>query len=447
MAISYDEAFLKAVARDGIDPQWRAIFDPQWLTETASKIFLQMENHWEANLSFPTGEVLQSQFGIDDVQVDSNGPGHWVPIFRARRIWEIMGGARDALQSYLSTPGGDAPEAITRVENILSEAWSLVSDVDPVDKLIRDPLESVDEAMQAAGKPIWCSTGFTALDNEIGGWQPGEIVIFSARPGVGKSFRLILQALAAWRSGRKTMIVTTELSASQMRRRTTAIASRTALFKFRRALISDFERDQIANSVAPLVDDNLLLYRGNFKTSIEHILAKAKLKGVEVLLIDGFYLMKMATADPRMPKNERIGQMLDMTKQHALDTNSVVGLATQLNRAPQGKGNGKEKPGDITLDRMAFSDNMGMVADYVFYLARISDKRMQMRPLKMREGSLTDPIEFSWDFETMDFGEVAVTREEFAGAPTADTPTQSWDPRTGERPPDDDDVALNEEPF
>lgn len=59
-------------------------------------------------------------------------------------------------------------------------------------------------------------TGFTELDEIVGGWQRGEeLVVFFARTGQGKSWILIKSLEASWLAGKRVGLIEPEMSASR----------------------------------------------------------------------------------------------------------------------------------------------------------------------------------------------------------------------------------------
>src|SRR5579875_85553 len=69
--------------------------------------------------------------------------------------------------------------------------------VTPLATVLADCLQDIDRIREQRGTLIGIPTGFHALDQALGGWQRGDLIVIAARPGTGKtSFALSVVAHA-----------------------------------------------------------------------------------------------------------------------------------------------------------------------------------------------------------------------------------------------------------
>lgn len=139
-----------------------------------------------------------------------------------------------AAQTLLETAYDAGPEATA--ETLISDALSSIDELRPpslrlgktrsmVGDLVAEAIETAE--LLSTGERIGegITTGLPALDDAIGGFHPGELVIVSGRPGMGKSTLATSLALSCSKLGHarggRALFISRELSKS-------AIASRLA---------------------------------------------------------------------------------------------------------------------------------------------------------------------------------------------------------------------------
>lgn len=107
-------------------------------------------------------------------------------------------------------------------------------------------METVDH-----GGPVGTPTPWPELTDLLGGWFPGQLVIVAARPGVGKSILLENVATDMARTyGRRTLLVSLEMSAEEITQRTLAYTAKVHLSKIRAGAsrLSTGDMDAIADA-------------------------------------------------------------------------------------------------------------------------------------------------------------------------------------------------------
>ena len=146
---------------------------------------------------------------------------------------------------------------------------------------------------------------------------------------------------------------------------------------------------------------------GNLTATPEEIFSLASHLGVEVVFIDGAYLL-MNTAGMTMhrSRHERIGDKLRYIKRAAASLGIPAVLSWQFNREAEKEMDKGKDPG---LDTIGGSDEIGQISSIVLGLFERENAgtlyRRRISVLKGREGA-TGEFYMHWDFETMDFSQM-----------------------------------------
>lgn len=251
-------------------------------------------------------------------------------------------------------------------------------------------------------------TPWTSMNYITKGWQPEDFIVVAARPGIGKTFFLLLIVKEVIDTHR-VLIGSTEMSKTALKRRMAALATKKSYSRLRHGNFTSAEFEAFKNDLSKFEDNNNIWIMGDSfalsPESLENAIIEIK---PDLVCVDGVYLMKMAKGFRQ--KSERISEILDAIKDIAKRRKVPIICTSQMNRSG---GKGGKKDDDFSLERLAFSDNAGMVADYVFFLGRSDDdimqKRLQIKIGKTRDSDYAKDITINWDFNAQEFSEVAGT--------------------------------------
>lgn len=406
MLMDIDRGLALAVLVSGIESFHSSDVTVDMLEGSGKEALAFMDAHWRAHGRLPSRELVLSEAGVDFRDVPVEPVKFWAGEVRKRHLYNALRESLDPLltkmEKYDSFGALDVlSEQFFRLQGLLKSN----SGVERVFGDIESILEEHDRAsLGITGVP----TPYPALNDLTQGWQPEDLIVIAGRPGVGKTMLLLMFALHPWKArADKVMMVSTEMSQKALRRRCAALVTKTSYSKIKRGKLTSYERAAFAAGLEKLRDDpNLIMMGKHMRVDLESVHAQALIHKPKLLVIDGFYLMKSSRLKGFMKKSDRIAELLDMTKEMAKDLEIPVAISTQMNRPPSERGAKGAKP---DLDRLAFSDNMGMIADYVFFLDRTQKDResneMRISPVKVREGEFIGSIVSAWDFDKGDFGQ------------------------------------------
>lgn len=258
----------------------------------------------------------------------------------------------------------------------------------PIDSLLTDAFERIDELHKKGGKLRGLSTGFTDLDALLAGLQKSDLVILAARPSVGKtSLALDIARQAALRNKVGVGIFSLEMGKEQLVDRMICAQANVNLWKMRTGNLSDREEDNDFTKIgqamgelseAPVyIDDSSTL-------SIMEIRAKCRRlqmeKGLGLIVIDYLQLMegRGKYSDNRV---QEIGEISRGLKAIARELNIPVLALAQLSRAVE-----QSSPAIPKLSHLRDSGSIEQDADVVMFIYRkAADRSYNPNDLPMDE--------------------------------------------------------------
>ena len=204
-----------------------------------------------------------------------------------------------------------------------------------------------------------------------GGFNGGNLVILAARPSVGKTTIAMQIAQAASADNNKTLVFSLEMTKKELVQR---LLQSTGLVSQYELVTHDINWDNYERALGMVVNSNLIINDDAYNIhDIRHkIITSVKTQGVKMVMID--YLQLMKGADPRMSKNDQVGELTSALKQTAKQCNIPIIVLSQLsresvreNRSPQlydlRDSGSIEQDADIVVMLERSKDNMGAIID------------------------------------------------------------------------------------
>ena len=216
------------------------------------------------------------------------------------------------------------------------------------------------------------STHIRTLDYfTYGGFNGGNLVILAARPSVGKTTIAMQIAQAASADNNKTLVFSLEMTKKELVQR---LLQSTGLVSQYELVTHNINWDNYEKALGMVVNSNLIINDDAYNIhDIRHkIITSVKTQGVKMVMID--YLQLMKGADPRMSKNDQVGELTSALKQTAKQCNIPIIVLSQLsresvreNRSPQlydlRDSGSIEQDADIVVMLERSKDDMGAIID------------------------------------------------------------------------------------
>ena len=222
------------------------------------------------------------------------------------------------------------------------------------------------------GKITRVATHIRTLDYfTYGGFNGGNLVILAARPSVGKTTIAMQIAQAASADNNKTLVFSLEMTKKELVQR---MLQSTGLVSQYELVTHNINWDNYERALGMVVNSNLIINDDAYNIhDIRHkIITSVKTQGVKMVMID--YLQLMKGADPRMSKNDQVGELTSILKQTAKQCNIPIIVLSQLsresvreNRSPQlydlRDSGSIEQDADIVVMLERSKDDMGAIID------------------------------------------------------------------------------------
>jgi replicative DNA helicase len=288
----------------------------------------------------------------------------------------------------------------------------------PVDKLLAEAFERIDELHRQSGKLRGIPTGFNDLDGLLSGLQKSDLVILAARPSVGKTtLALDIVRQTAVNNKSSVGIFSLEMSKEQLVDRMLCSQANVSLWRMRTGKLSDKDEDndftRIGQAMGELSEAPIFI-DDSPNCSIMEIRTKARRlqieKGLDLIVIDYLQLMEGRSnyADNRV---QQISEITRGLKGIARELNVPVLALSQLSRAVE-----MTKPAIPKLAHLRESGSIEQDADIVMFIYRRSADRnynreelpaedrnkAEIHVAKHRNGP-TGKIDLFFDEETVSF--------------------------------------------
>ena len=253
-----------------------------------------------------------------------------------RRLLEVSHRIQESVRDH----GGEPRELVERAEALLFEVAHDDRSKD-FSKLADILLHEVDrlEALAKGDRDITGTpSGFRDLDEILGGFQPGNLIIVAARPSVGKSALVCnIAENVSMKFNIPVAFFSLEMSEAELAHRFIASRSRISNDKLRKGRVTERDWQKVLRACQDLEGAPLWLDESSDLSLLE-LRAKARRlaaseNGLGLIIVD--YIQLMRAEDPRINRVEQVGQFSRGLKILARELNiPVIGLS-QLSRGPE----------------------------------------------------------------------------------------------------------------
>jgi replicative DNA helicase len=215
------------------------------LLRTHNDIWNFIRNYFEVNSSVPPKSLVVEKFR-DFQPVD--GVGATKHHLEELQVEYLNDSLKDIIRHAASeVQGGNGNEALTNLITKTSELKKNTSAIRDIDATDLDSAVAYFEHVKKQQElgVIGIKTGLPGFDNYLpAGIMPGQLGVFLAYPGIGKSWLALYFAVQAWKQGKTPMIISLEMSETEVRNRVYTIMGE-GLWSHRKISNGEIEIDML----------------------------------------------------------------------------------------------------------------------------------------------------------------------------------------------------------
>lgn len=225
-----------------------------------------------------------------------------------------------------------------------------VTDLRPAGSLLEETIEAIQAAAERGSGLTGVPSGFMDLDKLTNGWQPGQFIIFGARPAVGKSCLAVDCARnAAIGRGLHVAFFSLEMSALELMQRILAAEARIPLHGIRKGDLTPEQWNRLANRQgrvedAPLyIDDSPNITLAQIRAKTRRLRQRGEL---DLVVIDYLQLMTSGAKRPDSRQQE-VSELSRSLKLLAKELGVPIIALSQLNRNSEQRHDKKPSMADL----------------------------------------------------------------------------------------------------
>jgi replicative DNA helicase len=362
--------------------------------------------HVKSHMEVPSPDLFTAKTRIQLLELADN-LNVFTKELKDRYLFNRLRGAHDEVGESLER--GDPHGALEHLQETMREAYQDSLTGSKTSALLSYGDEVLEFYNRMKNHEYGIMSPWQAMNEQTLGWWDGDLIVFVARMGVGKTFCLLMLAMQAWEDGKRILFVGTEMSRAKLAIRFYALKLKLPYDEFRHGRLGMHQEQRLMDGIGSLTSDrNLFIVGDDFDTDVENIEAAIEEVRPDVLIVDGMYLVKNKGVD----RHTRVSNTADDLKRIAKRWKIPVIASTQFNRKA-GKQNDSVA---VTAENIGITDVIGWNSDVVFAMFQDDeleeDELMEFRPLKIREGK-GKKFCVNWNFEDMAFDET--TRPSYDG--------------------------------
>ena len=248
--------------------------------------------------------------------------------------------ASQQIQKSVHEREGDPSDLVERAESLLFKVAhdERASDFRRVAEVLAEEIDRLEALAKGERDVTGTPSGFRDLDDVLGGFQPGNLIVIAARPSLGKSALVCnIAENVATKYGQPVAFFSLEMSEAELAHRFIACRARIPNDKLRKGNVAARDWPKVVRACnelenAPLwLDDSSDLSMLELRAKARRLAASEGSLGL--VIVD--YMQLMRPEDPRANRVEQVGQISRGLKILARELNVPVIGISQLSRAPE----------------------------------------------------------------------------------------------------------------
>ena len=215
-----------------------------------------------------------------------------------------------------------------------------MSDFVPIQEIVLNSLNAIEEAAKTKGRVTGIATGFTELDYKLTGLHPAELILVAARPAMGKTaFVLNIAQYAAFKDNHAVAMFSLEMSKEQLVTRLMASESMVDSQQIRTGDLRDSDWEKLLEGAALIGNSKLII--DDTASSLAEIRSKCRkykqTYDIDMVVIDYLQLMSGSNTRRNESRQQEISEISRALKVLARELNIPIIALSQLSRAVEAR--------------------------------------------------------------------------------------------------------------
>jgi replicative DNA helicase len=281
-----------------------------------------------------------------------------------------------ACQETVRRASASEGEISSFIEDIEKNFLEIANDHDsgngltPAHKVLVSTIEDLEARINSEGSITGVSTGFIDLDKATGGWQPSDLIILAARPGMGKTALALNWALNAVKAEKTVAVFTLEMSKEQLMQRLLSAEGRVDSTRMRKGDLTDEDQDRLMHAARSINQfASRLAIDETPAISLTEVRSRCrryhKEFGLSLVIIDYLQLMGSHSTWRKESREREVSEISMGLKALAKELHVPVIALAQLNRGPDSRTDKRPKISDLRE-----SGSMEQDADQIIFVYR-----------------------------------------------------------------------------
>ena len=274
----------------------------------------------------------------------SLGDGYAEVVSRESRRRKAYAIAQQAIEALSTSDYGDAVDIAVR--DMLALSRDVGSHECSIKQALRLAIDDVDEACRSGGKLRGLTTGLSDLDDCLGGFHAGDLVVIGARPAIGKTAFMLNICTAP---SEPVGVISSEQGRAQIGARWLAMHGQVSLHSMRTGRVETNQLDRLTSAAVKLSGQAKIRVNDKPGISIDEVIRQARSwkfeHDIKALYID--YIQRIHPRDKKIPRHEQVADIVQSLKELARELEIAVVALGQVARKVDDRADKRPHMGDL----------------------------------------------------------------------------------------------------
>jgi replicative DNA helicase len=218
--------------------------------------------------------------------------------------------------------------------------------------ILGDCFNSIEEASKNTNYITGISSGFTELDRLNNGWNPGELIIIAARPGMGKTTLALNMMLNAIKQDKRVLMFSLEMTTLELGFKLISTITGLDNDRVKRGKLTNSEWKDIHKETAFVINSDKLLVDDDGNTDLFGLKSISKRfnhkSKIDMIIVDYLQLLNGSdSSNKQQNREQQISYLSRSLKALAKELNIPIICLSQLSRAVESRGNKRPMLSDL----------------------------------------------------------------------------------------------------